>query len=115
MAASVPRLPLLEFLYQQFLDDRDAAAFIRNVQKRYAAATLERARPLLKTMTRIAQDCGGKTLAQVALNWCICKGTMPIPGAKNAAQAQENAGALGWRLTPEQMAELDKASDEAAK
>ena len=80
-----------------------------------AAATLERARPLLKTMTRIAQDCGGKTLAQVALNWCICKGTMPIPGAKNAAQAQENAGALGWRLTPEQMAELDKASDEAAK
>jgi len=42
VAASVPRLPLLEFLYQQFLDDRDAAAFIRNVQKRYAAATLER-------------------------------------------------------------------------
>jgi pyridoxine 4-dehydrogenase len=80
-----------------------------------AAATLERAQPLLKTMTRLAQDCGGKTLAQVALNWCICKGTMPIPGAKNAAQAQENAGALGWRLTPEQVAELDKASDEAAK
>ena len=80
-----------------------------------AAATLQRAQSLLKLMTRIGQDCGGKTHAQVALNWCICKGTMPIPGAKNGQQAQENAGALGWRLTPEQAAELDAASDEAAK
>jgi pyridoxine 4-dehydrogenase len=66
-------------------------------------------------MTKIGQDHGGKTNAQVALNWCICKGTMPIPGAKNAEQAQQNAGALGWRLTAEEMAELDKASDEIAK
>jgi tetratricopeptide (TPR) repeat protein len=36
------RLPLLEFVYQQFLDDRDAAAFIRKVAARYAPATLER-------------------------------------------------------------------------
>ncbi len=78
-----------------------------------AAAALQRAQPLLKLMTRIGQDCGGKTLAQVALNWCICKGTMPIPGAKNGSQARENAGALGWRLSPDQVAELDKVSDEA--
>jgi aryl-alcohol dehydrogenase-like predicted oxidoreductase len=80
-----------------------------------AAATLQRIQPLLKLMTRIGQDHGGKTNAQVALNWCICKGTLPIPGAKNAAQAQENAGALGWRLTPDEVAELDKASDEILK
>lgn len=48
-----------------------------------------------------------KTPAQVALNWCICKGTVPIPGARTLEQAQENAGALGWQLTAEEVAQLD--------
>jgi aryl-alcohol dehydrogenase-like predicted oxidoreductase len=66
--------------------------------------------PLLKLMTEIGQEHGGKSKAQVALNWCICKGTMPIPGAKNAAQAEENAGALGWKLTEDEVEKLDQAS-----
>ena len=32
---------------------------------------------------------------------------MPIPGAKNAKQARENAGGLGWALTPDEMARID--------
>jgi aryl-alcohol dehydrogenase-like predicted oxidoreductase len=67
--------------------------------------------PILKLMTETGQDRGGKTNAQVALNWVICKGALPIPGAKNAEQAQENAGALGWRLTDEEVAKLDETSD----
>jgi aryl-alcohol dehydrogenase-like predicted oxidoreductase len=67
--------------------------------------------PLLKMMTEIGQDHGGKSNAQVALNWVICKGAMPIPGAKNAEQALQNAGALGWHLSEEQVAKLDEASD----
>jgi aryl-alcohol dehydrogenase-like predicted oxidoreductase len=67
--------------------------------------------PLLKLITEIGQDHGGKSNAQVALNWVICKGALPIPGAKNGAQAQENAGALGWKLTDEQVARLDELSD----
>lgn len=67
---------------------------------------------LLKLMTQIGQDHGGKTNAQVALNWVICKGAMPIPGAKNASQAEQNAGALGWHLTDEEVATLDEASDQ---
>ena len=47
---------------------------------------------------------GGKTPAQVALNWVICKGAVPIPGAKNRQQAEQNAGALGWRLSPDDVA-----------
>jgi aryl-alcohol dehydrogenase-like predicted oxidoreductase len=70
--------------------------------------------PLLKYMTQVGQDHGGKSCAQVALNWAICKGAMPIPGAKNAAQAEQNAGALGWRLTDEEVARLDFASDAIA-
>ena len=51
-------------------------------------------------------------MAQVAINWCICKGTIPIPGAKNLQQAQQNVGAMSWRLDSGEVAELDK---EAAK
>jgi aryl-alcohol dehydrogenase-like predicted oxidoreductase len=71
--------------------------------------------PLLKLMTEIGQEHGGKSKAQVALNWCIRKGTMPIPGAKNGEQAEENAGALGWKLTEEEMEKLDEASDAIKK
>jgi aryl-alcohol dehydrogenase-like predicted oxidoreductase len=80
-----------------------------------AAATLQRIQPLIKLMTKIGQDHGGKSNVQVALNWCICKGTMPIPGAKNAEQAHQNAGALGWKLTPDEVAALDASSDEVTK
>lgn len=69
-----------------------------------------RIQPLLKLMTQFGQDHGGKSNAQVALNWLMCKGALPIPGAKNAEQALENAGALGWRLTEEKVAKLDETS-----
>ena len=75
------------------------------------AALLPRIQPLLKLMTEIGQDHGGKSNVQVALNWLICKGALPIPGAKTAEQAQENAGALGWKLTGEEVAKLDAVSD----
>ncbi|MEW6028874.1 MAG: aldo/keto reductase [Chloroflexota bacterium] len=77
-----------------------------------AASILGRIGPLLKAMTEIGQDHGGKTNAQVALNWLICKGTLPIPGPKNAMQAQQNAGGAGWRLTEAEVARLDAVSDE---
>lgn len=76
------------------------------------ASILPKIEPLIKLMTAIGQDHGGKTNSQVALNWTICKGTLPIPGAKNIKQAQENAGALGWRLTEEEVARLDETSDQ---
>jgi aryl-alcohol dehydrogenase-like predicted oxidoreductase len=76
---------------------------------------LARIPPVLKLMTEIGQDHGGKSNAQVALNWVICKGALPIPGAKNADQALQNAGALGWQLTDDEMSRLDEASDAALK
>jgi aryl-alcohol dehydrogenase-like predicted oxidoreductase len=76
------------------------------------AGVIGRIGPLLNTISDIGQEHGGKTNAQVALNWLIAKGTLPIPGAKTAAQAQENAGALGWSLTEDQIARLDRASDQ---
>ena len=46
----------------------------------------------------------------MALNWVICKGAIPIPGAKNEPQAVQNAGALGWRLSADEVARLDRSS-----
>ena len=52
----------------------------------------------------------GKTVNQVALNWVLCKGALPIPGGKTAEQVKENAGAMGWRLTEGEVIKLDEAS-----
>lgn len=77
----------------------------------YNRPLLVRMEPLMTLMKRIGSDHAGKTPAQVALNWAICKGTLPIPGAKNIIQAEQNAGAVGWLLTEEEIAALDEASD----
>ena len=65
---------------------------------------------LLDLLRGIGEDHGGKTPAQVALNWLIVQGTVPIPGAKNRAQASGNAGALGWALDAAEVAALATAS-----
>jgi len=79
------------------------------------ASVLKNMQPLIKLLTSFGQDWGGKSVAQVAINWCICKGTLPIPGAKNVRQAEMNAGAAGWKLTEEQVRALDEASDQFTK
>ncbi len=62
---------------------------------------------VVSVLRRVGEGHDGRTPSQVALAWLIAKGTVPIPGAKNRAQAQDNAGALGWRLSDEEMAALD--------
>jgi diketogulonate reductase-like aldo/keto reductase len=61
-------------------------------------------------LRRIGEAHGDRTPSQVALAWLIAKGAVPIPGAKNKDQAQQNAGALGWRLTGEELDLLTSAS-----
>ncbi|MDQ3699776.1 MAG: aldo/keto reductase [Chloroflexota bacterium] len=78
--------------------------------RQYGRRRLEEMQPLLDAMGQLGAVHGGASVPQVALNWLLCKGTVPIPGAKNARQAQENAGALGWRLAPEEVAKLDHLS-----
>ena len=69
------------------------------------------ARPsLAETVRQIGLVHGGKTPSQVALNWVLCKGALPIPGATSIPHLQENAGALGWRLTDSEVAALQAAT-----
>ncbi|HEY4417187.1 MAG TPA: aldo/keto reductase, partial [Verrucomicrobiae bacterium] len=54
----------------------------------------------------------GKTVPQIALNWLLQRPTVAtlVIGARNEEQLRANLGALGWKLTPEQIAKLDAAS-----
>ena len=55
----------------------------------------------------------GKTVAQVALNWVLQRPTVcnVIVGARNEEQLKQNLGAIGWKLTTEQLKQLDAASE----
>ena len=77
----------------------------------YSRDLLARIQVLTRLLREIGLAHGDRTPAQVALNWLLCKGALAIPGAKNARQAQENVGAVGWRLTEAEVAALDKASE----
>lgn len=54
----------------------------------------------------------GKTVPQIALNWLLQRPTVSsvIMGARNEEQLRQNLGAVGWKLTPAQVARLDEAS-----
>lgn len=55
----------------------------------------------------------GKSVPQIALNWLLQRPTVSsvIIGARNEEQLRQNLDAVGWNLTAEQVAMLDKASD----
>ncbi len=54
-----------------------------------------------------------KSIAQVALNWILNRPSVVsvVIGARTEEQLRQNFGALGWRLSSEQVAILDSASD----
>ncbi|MBD2189258.1 aldo/keto reductase [Pseudanabaena mucicola] len=82
----------------------------RRIDPRFSPKGLQKREPLFAALKEIAAKYD-KTPAQVSLNWLICQGNViPIPGAKNADQARQNAGALGWSLTPEEVELLRQKS-----
>lgn len=67
---------------------------------------------VLKLLSAIANQ-HHKTVVQVVLNWLIKDPlVIPIPGATNAKQAEENVGAAGWRLTSEELKEIEQLLNE---
>eukprot|EP01082_Thalassiosira_pseudonana_P000031 g207.t1 g207 contig1:497218-498618(-) len=64
----------------------------------------------LLAMIRNVAENHDAPVSQVALNWCIAKGTIPIPGARTINQAKQNLSTLDWKLTAEEERLLDDAS-----
>ena len=71
----------------------------------------ERLYRVIDAMDRVAEETG-KTLPQIALNWLLQRPTVAtlVIGARNEEQLTQNLGAIGWSLTPDQIARLDAAS-----
>jgi len=82
---------------------------------RYNKTYLIKIEPLLNTLREIGEAHANMTPTKVALNWLMCKGAVPIPGARNMIQAQENTGSLGWQLSGEDVSKLDKISNEVTQ
>lgn len=61
---------------------------------------------LIDLVRRIAEKYQREPSA-IALNWCIVKGTIPLGGARTASHVTQNVKALDFRLTPEEVEELD--------
>ena len=66
---------------------------------------------VIDALEEVAQETG-KLVPQIALNWLLQRPTISsiIIGARNEEQFRQNLGAVGWRLTTEQVAKLDAAS-----
>lgn len=66
---------------------------------------------VVDALDEVAKETG-KTVPQVALNWLLQRPTIStvIIGARNEEQLRQNLDAVGWNLTPEQVAKLDQAS-----
>jgi aryl-alcohol dehydrogenase-like predicted oxidoreductase len=76
----------------------------------FSAHPMEQVDAIVAELRRIGEAHDERTPSQVALAWLIAQGAVPIPGAKNRSQAEQNAGALGWQMTDDELARLDDAS-----
>jgi diketogulonate reductase-like aldo/keto reductase len=75
------------------------------------AAGLDKIRSKLGGALASVAKASGKTEAQVAINWCTAKdGVIAIPRSSSLERTVENCGASGWRLSAEQLAELNAAA-----
>ncbi|MDX2097005.1 MAG: aldo/keto reductase [Leptolyngbyaceae cyanobacterium bins.59] len=82
----------------------------RQFDTRFGREGMEKLAPVMQVLEAIA-EANDRTPAQVALNWLIAQGgVIPIVGVKSAEQVKQNVRALGWTLTPTEIAELEKVT-----
>jgi aryl-alcohol dehydrogenase-like predicted oxidoreductase len=81
----------------------------------YRKGLLKKVQSLINLMTEIGQKYSNKTPSQIAINWVICKGALPLVGVNNIKQLEEVLGAIDWRLSDEDMAKLDDITEHKYK
>ncbi len=82
----------------------------RKLDPKFSAQGLGKIEPMITQLRQLGEKYQ-KTSVQVALNWLIAQeNVIPIPGAKNARQAEENAGAMGWQLSSDDVRQLSLLS-----
>ncbi|QLE54914.1 aldo/keto reductase [Nostoc sp. TCL26-01] len=88
----------------------DIPSGARKIDPRFSKEGLQKIAPVISLLRSLGEKFD-RTPAQVALNWLIAQGNViPIAGVKTVAQVRQNAGALGWKLSDDDIQELDKVS-----
>lgn len=83
---------------------------LRRVDILFSSENLKRANMVLEILRKIANR-RRKNVSQVALNWLIKEpAIVVIPGAKKPVHVKENVGAVGWKLTDEEIKVIEDAS-----
>lgn len=102
--------PLAQGLLTGRYTPNNRPAGARSLDQRFSEKGLAKLTPVL-TVLRQCAEAHEKTMSQVALNWLMNQDSViPIPGAKTAMQAQDNADTMNWTLTPEEVETLDSVS-----
>ncbi len=86
---------------------------MRKFSSSFKPAAMEKSRPLVKTVQELAIKYGVST-SQIALNWLITnhgETVVAIPGATKESHAKENAGAMNFSLSAEDLSLLDNKSE----
>ncbi len=88
-----------------------SARDMRRFYSQFKDKRLEELSPLITALKEIGQAKGGKPAAQVALNWLARQpNVLPIPGAKNEGQAEDNLDAISWTMSDEEAEKLSQIS-----
>lgn len=74
---------------------------------RFSSLPMKEIEPTLEVQKRIAEK-HGVSVAAVALNYNLVHGVCPVVAVRKPEQAIQNCQALGWRLSDEEITELDK-------
>ena len=86
------------------------AGGLRRFMPNFGRKAMNAVQPVVELLRQIGERYS-KTSSQVALRWLIENPiVLPIPGAKNGSQALENAGALSFSLTSEEVDMIDQAT-----
>jgi len=85
------------------------SGIMRRFGRAFGERNLRKVEPVVSILREIG-EAHAKEPTQVALNWLMGQGTLPIPGAKIERQARQNAGALGWSLSEDEKEKLDLAT-----
>ncbi|MEC0171847.1 aldo/keto reductase [Paenibacillus graminis] len=94
-----------------------AVSRVRRIQSGLDDKSLARSKPVIDSLTVLA-DKYGATPGQIALNWLIHyngETVVAIPGASKVRHAQENIGAMDFRLGKNELEHLNEASWSALK
>jgi aryl-alcohol dehydrogenase-like predicted oxidoreductase len=91
-------------------DSSEKPTGARRLDTRFSKEGLQKIAPVISLVRQLGEK-HDRTIAQVALNWLIAQGNVvAIAGAKTAAQVRQNAGALGWKLSDDEIAQLEQVT-----